>query len=200
MALIPRQARFVEEYLVDFNGSAAAVRAGYSAHTARSLANRLLTYADIQAAIAEAVKRRSERTEVTQDRVLLELARMAYADPRKMVGPDGRVLDLHEMPEELGSLLDVEHITDKATGETRQVVRFSAAVKAKALDLLGRHLRLWDRNGKPLASERKPAQWVITPVQPGLVRVIDTQGRVVEEYRGPPREGLLPPTPPSPAR
>ena len=70
MALKGKQARFVEEYLVDLNATQAAIRAGYSPKTARSQGNRLLTHVDIQAALSEAYMKRSERTELTQDWVL----------------------------------------------------------------------------------------------------------------------------------
>ena len=62
--LTPRQARFVEEYLLDLNASAAAARAGYSRKTARSIGQRLLTNVDIAAAITEAKRERSEATKI----------------------------------------------------------------------------------------------------------------------------------------
>ena len=60
--LTPRQAAFVAEYMVDLNGAAAAVRAGYSANSAKEQAARLLTNANVQAAIAAAQAERSEQT------------------------------------------------------------------------------------------------------------------------------------------
>jgi phage terminase small subunit len=86
-----RQCRFVAEYLVDLNATQAAVRAGYSARTARTQAADLLTNPNIAAAIVEAQAARSRRTEVTADRVVLELARVAFGDPRRVMswGPGG---------------------------------------------------------------------------------------------------------------
>jgi len=60
--LMPMQALFAQEYVVDFNATKAAVRAGYSEKTARSQGQRLLTNVDIQAAVSEAIKARMERT------------------------------------------------------------------------------------------------------------------------------------------
>lgn len=65
--LTAKQARFVEEYLIDLNATQAAKRAGYSEKTARAQGNRLLTNVDVEHAIQEAMKARSERTEVDQD-------------------------------------------------------------------------------------------------------------------------------------
>ncbi len=69
----PKQARFVEEYLVDLNATQAAVRAGYSPKTAKQQAQRLLTKVDIHRAIQEGQEARSERTGVTQDQVITGL-------------------------------------------------------------------------------------------------------------------------------
>jgi phage terminase small subunit len=80
--LTSRQSRFVEEYLIDLNGKQAAVRAGYSAKSAEVQASRLLRNTAVQAALGEAMQARSQRTEVTADRVVAELAKLAFADMR----------------------------------------------------------------------------------------------------------------------
>ena len=85
MPLNDRQSRFVAEYLVDLNATQAAIRAGYSAATANQIGARLLVNVKVAAAIAEAQAARSRRTEVTQDRVVLELARVAFGDPRRVM-------------------------------------------------------------------------------------------------------------------
>ena len=89
--LTSKQLRFVNEYLVDLNATQAAIRAGYSERTVVVQASRLLTNVNVQQAVALAILKRSERTEITQDRVLEELARVAFADIGEYVtwGPDG---------------------------------------------------------------------------------------------------------------
>jgi len=82
--LSPRIQRFVDEYLIDLNGTQAAKRAGYSAHTAPEQASRLLTNVKVQAAIAVARKAQQERTGITADKVLREIALIAFADPREL--------------------------------------------------------------------------------------------------------------------
>lgn len=84
-ALTPKQQRFVTEYLVDLNGTQAAIRAGYSAGAAEVQASRLLSNAKVQSAVQAAMNRREKRTEITQDRVLQELAKIGFADIRKAV-------------------------------------------------------------------------------------------------------------------
>lgn len=71
--LTPKQAAFVCEYLVDLNATQAAIRAGYSAKTARAQAARLLTKVNIQEAVVEGKAVRAERVEVDQDFVIKRL-------------------------------------------------------------------------------------------------------------------------------
>jgi phage terminase small subunit len=78
--LVGKQQRFVEEYLLDLNAAQAAIRAGYSRRTAKEQASRLLTKVNVQAAITAAQVRRSHRTELRQDTVLLELFLLAHSD------------------------------------------------------------------------------------------------------------------------
>jgi hypothetical protein len=72
-----KQQRFAEEYLVDMNATQAAIRAGYSAHTAKQQGSRLLTKADVQAAIQTAQAEHREHTAVTIES-LTEKLRAAY--------------------------------------------------------------------------------------------------------------------------
>lgn len=77
--------RFVDEYLVDLNGGAAYVRAGYKEKGARANACRLLAKPEIQALIAERQKARAERLEIKQDDVLRKLWNIATADSNDLI-------------------------------------------------------------------------------------------------------------------
>lgn len=83
--LTPLQEAFVREYLIDLNGTQAAIRAGYSQATARHIASQNLAKLNVQAAIAVAQRERSQRTEITADRVLKEIWSIVIADPRELV-------------------------------------------------------------------------------------------------------------------
>ena len=80
MKLTEKQKRFCEEYLVDLNATQAAIRAGYKEKTARSSASENLTKPDIQQYLRELIDKRSERTGIAADTVLLELERIALSD------------------------------------------------------------------------------------------------------------------------
>lgn len=79
MALTEKQARFVAEYLVDLNATEAAKRAGYSEKTAYSIGFENLRKPEIQEAIQLAMDARAKRTEISQDRVLKELAAIGFS-------------------------------------------------------------------------------------------------------------------------
>lgn len=75
--LTPKQERFVDEYLIDLNATAAAVRAGYNEKTARIIASQNLSKLNIQRALAVRLKARQERTEISQDWVVNNLKKIA---------------------------------------------------------------------------------------------------------------------------
>ena len=80
MALTEKQKRFADEYLTDLNATQAAIRAGYSEKTARSIGQRLLTKVDIQKYIQERLKERQERFEITQEMIVNELCKLGFAE------------------------------------------------------------------------------------------------------------------------
>ena len=84
-ALTDKQRRFVEEYLVDLNATQAAIRAGYSAETAEQIGYQLLQKTSVVEAISKARQDQQERTAITADTVLMEIANVALADARELV-------------------------------------------------------------------------------------------------------------------
>lgn len=100
---------FAREYIIDLNAKQAAIRAGYSPHTADRQGSRLLRYADVQGYIREEMAARQARTGISQDTVLEELRQIALAP-----ASDAKDSDLRY------------------------------ASKLKALELLGKHLGMWD--------------------------------------------------------
>jgi hypothetical protein len=86
----PRQERFVEEYIVDLRAKQADIRAGYSPKTAEAQGARLLSNVKVQRVIAARMAERSQRTEVAADRTLLNIARLAFSNLRRLFHEDGR--------------------------------------------------------------------------------------------------------------
>ena len=86
--LTAKQKRFKDEYLIDLNGAQAAIRAGYSPHSAKEIASELLTKLNIRAEIDRAMAERSRRTGINQDRVLMELAKVGFVNITDVVNMD----------------------------------------------------------------------------------------------------------------
>ena len=150
MAFTPKQRRFVQEYLVDLNATAAAKRAGYSEKTAYSMGQRLLKNVEIQAAIQKRRGELQDKLEITQERVIAELAKVAFANGTMYAKVTG------------GNVVLIE--TDRLTEDQRAAVsgikegKFGIEVstydKVKALELLGKYLGAFDGGGgRPKGTE-----------------------------------------------
>ncbi len=135
-----KQERFVEEYLIDLNATQAAIRAGYSPKTANEQASRLLAKVNIQAAISKAQAERSRRTGINQDRVIRELAKVAFLNPVDVIDMDGATIRGEANREDTACIASVKVKTiptDDGPITEREVKTYD---KLKALELLGKHL------------------------------------------------------------
>lgn len=147
MALTPKQKRFVAEYLVDLNATAAAIRAGYSKNTAEVIGYENLRKPQIETAINQAIQEREKRTKITQDMVLQETAKLAFFDIRKMFDKNGKPLDISKLDDDTAAALvglDVQDIADKDGDYVGYVKKYKMADKVKALELLGKHFGTWE--------------------------------------------------------
>jgi phage terminase small subunit len=144
--LTPKQARFVDEYLKDLNATQAAVRAGYSARTAEQQGFQLLQKTSVQEAIAAGQKARERRTGITQDRVLLELARLAFFDVRKMLGADGTPKPINDLDDDTAAAIAGVKVRRVAgeDGESVTVIEYKIADKGQALANAMRHLGMFN--------------------------------------------------------
>ena len=136
-----RQKRFVEEYLKDLNATQAALRAGYSPKSAKQWAGHLLRRPEIAEAVQEAIRKRSERTELSQDRVVRELAAIAFADAEDYQQVEGDALALRD-------LTQIGREQRRAIQGYRRG-RFGPEIqlcdRMRALELLGKHLGMFEK-------------------------------------------------------
>jgi phage terminase small subunit len=160
--MTPKQEAFVREYLIDLNATQAAIRAGYSPATANEQASRLLANVSVAAAVQEAKNKRAARTEITQDRVLAELAKIGFADMRKLLRWTGNATRFDEgSAEETGDveisvanfvqLFDSDTLDDDIAAciaevsQTREgVLKVKLHDKQAALVSIGRHLGMFN--------------------------------------------------------
>jgi phage terminase small subunit len=145
-ALTPKQARFVAEYLIDLNASAAARRAGYKAKNSDVEGPRLLGQAGIAAAIAAGKATQITDAGLTAVRVLEELRRLALVNVRDYFHADGRAKHPAELTEVEGACLASFEVLIKnvsaADGHTDTIHKFKLWDKVRALELLAKHFAL----------------------------------------------------------
>lgn len=163
--LTPKQMRFVDEYMIDFNATQAAIRAGYSEKTANTIGAQNLAKLSIQAEIARRQKDLQRRTEVSQERVVKELARVAFADATDYVQVEARTVEKND-----GTELSYQAVTLTETAELSADQRAAIAGikqgvngvevklhdKIKALELLGRHIGMFNDKLEVKATVENP--------------------------------------------
>ena len=144
--MTPKQAAFVDEYLIDLNATQAAIRAGYSAKTAGVVGHENLKKPEIAELLSSRMAAREGRTEITQDRVLLELSRLAFLDIRKAFDASGNLKEVCELDDDTAAAIAGIEISE-SVGESGAVTRLKKikfSDKRASLDLAGRHLGMWN--------------------------------------------------------
>jgi phage terminase small subunit len=150
-----REKVFVDEYLVDLNPERSAIAAGYSKTTARVKSYSWVCDSRQKPHVFEAVQialqKRSDRTEITQDRVLEEYAKLAFLDPRKFYDDDGRLIDIPNLPAEVAAAISGMDIAVEKAGTDEdgspifaQVRKIKLVDKKGALDSVARHLGMFN--------------------------------------------------------
>ena len=147
--LNPRQERFVLEYLKDGNGTRAAIRAGYAASSAAVHAHRLLKNEGVLEKVRAHQNRFQQRTDVTVEKTLRELAAVAFFDPRLLFDRKGNLLPLDKMPKDARSAIDRLDIqVSVKAGRKVRTVKVKVADKLTALKILGNHLGMFPKPTK----------------------------------------------------
>lgn len=168
--LSEREARFVDAYIGEAagNGTEAARLAGYkgSASVLKVQASRLLTRANVQAALAERRKAQIASADLSAARVLEELRRLAFSDIGVLFDDAGNLRPLHQLtPEQRACIAGVEVVIKNAKagdGQTDTVHKIKVWDKPRSLEMLAKHFAL------------------LTEV----VRVEDEQGRIATLLAG----------------
>ncbi len=183
--LTPKQKRFIEEFLLDLNGTAAYKRAGYNAkgHGAEVNAAKLLSNTEVASAISAAQAERSRRTEVTADRVIQELAAIAFADPRKLFNANGGMRPMHEVDDGTrGALvIEVNQGTD-SEGNPTFTRKTKFACKLAALGKLGKHLGMFRDRLEIAGDSENPLTLLIQRIQGQGSSIRPVIEGLVEEY------------------
>lgn len=147
--LTPKQQRFAEEYLIDMNATRAAIRAGYSKKTAEQQGYQLLHKTLVLNAINTAAQARSERTQVTADMVVKELARIGFSDLRNVLTKSGQLVDPQDWDDDTAGAISSIEVVAKlgGNGDDNEPIEYTHKIKTwdknSALEKLGKHLGMF---------------------------------------------------------
>ncbi len=161
-ALSPQHDRFCREFIVDENAVRAYQRAypnsGYE--SAKVSACELLTKPNIQVRIQELREERNKRLEISADRVLAEIAKLAYYDPRDFFTDDGRLKPISELDPDHAAVIAGIETVHKIVGDDKDglsvLTKIKLPDKKGALELIGRSMAMW----KDVGSKENPAEMV----------------------------------------
>ena len=152
--MTPKQKLFAEEYLKDLNATQSAIRAGYSKKTAYAIGQENLKKPEIQKEIQKLMDKRSKINEITADNVLKELASIAFADSTDYAKIKHKTVvnDVTGEKEEVAyvEFTDTDDLSEEqkkaisAIKYTRNGIAVETHNKLKALELLGKHLGMFD--------------------------------------------------------
>ena len=172
-----RYERFAHEYVIDLNGEQAAIRAGYSAKTARVKASQLLTKVDVQTIIADLSKKQAAKLDLTAEKVLRELMLMGFSNMKDYVSiqQDGfAYVDLSKLTREQAAAIqeittdsyvaDSEDDEGEEQGRIVTKVKFKLADKRGSLELLGKYLKLFIDRTEVTGAEGKPMEMIVRHV------------------------------------
>ena len=150
--LTKKNEAFCDKYLIDLNATQAAIRAGYSVESAGSIGSELLQKPEIRARIDKAMAERSRRTGINADRVLRELARVAFVDPSQVIDLNTAEVKPDAIKDDLAAIagMKVKYVPHKDFDEDGEPIIEQAierevrlADKLKALELCGKHLGMF---------------------------------------------------------
>ena len=155
--LLPKQAKFVAEYLISGNATQAAIHAGYSPKTAHVIGQENLKKPVIasllsqkQTVIAARQDERLAAMELTKERTAREIARISFFDPRKMFAADGRPLAVTELDDDTAAAIVGLDVLEQyeGSGEDRRLVglikKYKIADKNSALDKAAKILGMYE--------------------------------------------------------
>lgn len=153
-ALSPKQEKFCQEYVVDLNGTQALIRAGYSEKTAKEQASALLTKLNIKARIKHLQDRLAEKTGVTAERIIAELAKCGFSNVQDFLNDGNGIKDISKVPREHAAAVEsIKNVSTEYQAKdgkkiTKTVVTFSLTDKISALEKLGRHVGIFEKDNK----------------------------------------------------
>lgn len=170
--LTKKQALFVAEYLTDLNATRSAIAAGYSEKGAEQTGCVLLRNPKVAEEIAKKHGKRLAKLEITADKVLQDIARLAYYDPRKFFNDDGTAKQITELDDDTAQALCGFELIElfEGSGDDKHcfghLKKFKIADKGQNLERLGRHLKLFTDKAELSGADGGPIKVEVSFVKP----------------------------------
>lgn len=159
--LTDKQKQFCEEYLIDLNATQAAIRAGYSTKTATVTACENLMKPNIQEYISLLKGKREERTNITQDMVVNELAKTAFGSIKDLYDEKGLMKEPYQLDDDVASTISSfkskrEMLEKDSDGNPvfGVIDEYKRLDKLKALEMLGKHLGIFEKDNKQSTQDK----------------------------------------------
>ena len=168
IGLTDKQEKFCQEYLIDLNGTQAAIRAGYSEKTANEQATRLLANVSIIHRLSELRKPLAEKVGITQEMVLNELAKVGFANLKDYLSDDLDVKNLSNIEDnKSGAIASLKKNVTTFEGGESVTTEIKLHDKIKSLELIGKHLGFFEKDNKQQGNTV-----VVTPATPEQLKEI----------------------------
>lgn len=148
--LTNKQKLFIKEYLVDLNATQAAIRSGYSEDSAKAIGYENLTKPHIQEAISNELKKRTSNIDITNERVLNEICKLAFFNIKDLYREDGTLKEINELDENVSAAISAIKINTYKNKDDEDIEEGTKEIKfwdkKSSLELLGRYLKLFTDN------------------------------------------------------
>lgn len=169
--LTDKQEKFCQEFLVDMNATQAAKRAGYSDATAYSIGNENLNKPEIQNRLNDIRKDLQEKTKITQEMVLNELAKIGFSNIKDYMDGHLTMKNLNEVDDDKASAIgSIKKTVSNYEGGETVYTEFKLHDKIKSLELIAKHLGFFekDNNSKVIVYNTDLTKDEIKEISKGL--------------------------------
>jgi phage terminase small subunit len=153
MELTEQQKTFYREYMKDFNGTQAAIRAKYSKKTAQEQASRLLSNVIGQKFLASLKDKVAEKHDELTEEIIAELKKIMRVDIKNFLDTGNSVKDLSDLPSELTTCVESIKKTQtefggEENGGTKTSIQFKLHSKMDAIEKLAKYVGLYEADNK----------------------------------------------------
>lgn len=145
-----KQERFCREYVVDFNGTQAAIRAGYSKKTANEQAARLLANVSVQSFIQSLQTKQNTKLEISAERVVEEYAKLGFSNIADLMNEGMTFEDIKKLDPKISAAIESVSVTETFDKQGNRTINTKIKMHSKpaALDALGKHTGIYKEDNK----------------------------------------------------